>query len=77
MVTTSSLLGHVKTIELQLQILKAQIRSLAAEAQPPAAPREIKSFADLRGIFAGGVQATEEDIEAAEYRFGWEDDDAA
>lgn len=66
MVTTSSLWGRIRSIELELDILKAKVRE--AEGVP-----EVGSFADLCGIARGEFETTEEDIEAVEYRFGWED----
>ena len=73
MATIGSLLGQIKSIELQLEILKAQVRKLAAQEDGPR--REIKSFADLHGIFPGQPQATEEDIDAVLYTFDWGDDE--
>lgn len=64
MVTPESLASQIKTLEVQLAVLKAQLKRLRA----PAAPT---SVADLYGIFAGKVRSGEEEINAVRYRFTW------
>jgi hypothetical protein len=63
-----ALLAQIKGIELQLAVLKARVKRLSTSA-----PR--KSFADLYGILEGKADSTEEDIDAAQYRLKWEEDD--
>ena len=57
-----TLLAQIKGLELQLAILKAQVKRLGVSATP-------RTFADLRGILKGKVQSSEEDIDAVKYRF--------
>lgn len=52
--------ARVKSLELELQILKAQ---LAREPSPEARP-----FAGLYGALRGHSESTEEEIRAVEYR---------
>jgi hypothetical protein len=61
-----TLIAKIKELEVQLAILKAQVKRLSG-ASPP------KSFADLRGILKGKVESSEEDIDAVKYHFKWED----
>ena len=62
------LVAKIKELEVQLAILKAQVKRLR-ETSPT------KSFADLRGILKGKVESSEEDIDAVKYRFRWEDNE--
>jgi len=61
-----ALLAQIKGLKLQLAVLEARVKRLGASERP-------KSFADLRGILKGKVQSSEEEIEAAKYRFKWDD----
>jgi hypothetical protein len=65
MVSPESLASQIKTLEMQLAVLKAQLKRLS----PTAAP---KSFADLYGVFSGKVSSTEKEIDASLYHFEWE-----
>jgi hypothetical protein len=67
-VTAESLLSQIKSIEVQLAVLKAQVKRLCPTMPP-------QTFADLYGILAGQVESTEEDINAVLYQFEWEDED--
>lgn len=53
--------SQLKRLELQVQILKAKLKKLQTNA--PA-----QTFGDLRGIFKGQIQSTEEEIDAVLYR---------
>lgn len=61
-----TLVAKIKEIEVQLAILKAQVKRLSGAAPP-------RPFADLRGILKGKVKSSEEEIDAVKYRFKWED----
>jgi hypothetical protein len=60
-----SLLAQLKTLETQIAVLRAQIRSSGA-------PTAAKAFADLYGVFAGQAHSTEEAIDAVQYGFDWQ-----
>jgi hypothetical protein len=60
-----TLVAKIKGLEVQLAILKAQVKRLRGTSPH-------KSFADLRGILKGKVESSEEDIDAVKYRFKWE-----
>jgi len=64
--TDESLAIQLKGIEVQIAVLKAQLKRKAG------GPR--KSFARLEGLLAGQVSSTEEEIEAAKYRLKWNDE---
>jgi hypothetical protein len=61
----SRLATQVKSLELQLTVIKEQLKRLN-----PAKPT--KPFADLYGILAGKISSSEEDINAVRYSFEWE-----
>lgn len=63
-----SLQVQVKSLEAQLSVLKAQLRSGAEPAQPRSA------FGSLYGILSGKGDSTEQDIHAARYRSNWDGD---
>jgi hypothetical protein len=65
--TPESLIAQIKGLEAQLTMLKAQVKSLG----PPTSPR---TLGDLYGILAGQADSSEEEIDAALYRFDWEDE---
>jgi hypothetical protein len=56
---------QIKALEIQLAVLKAQLKRL--NSSTPA-----KSFADLYGILAGKASSSEEEIDAVRYGFKWE-----
>lgn len=56
---------QIKALEAQLSVLKAQLEKLST----PTAPH---TFADLYGILSGKADSSEEEIDAAQYRFEWE-----
>jgi hypothetical protein len=60
-----TLTEQIKTLEVQLTVLKAQVQRLST----PTAPH---SFADLYGILAGKIDSSEEEIDAMQYGFKWE-----
>jgi len=57
--------AQLKTIEAQLKMLQTQVMRLRLSVPP-------KSFADLEGILAGQADFSDEEIDAALYRFEWE-----
>jgi len=59
------LVSQVKSLEAQLEVVKAQLKRLNAET-----PR--RTFGDFYGAIPGGCAATDEDFEAAKYKFPWE-----
>ncbi len=60
------LMAQLKSLEMQLMVLKARLRNAGARAPQT-------SFADLEGILAGVAESTEEELRAAEYRVSWSD----
>jgi hypothetical protein len=66
---TDALVAQVKGLEVQLTVLKARLREVGA-------PMPRTSFADLEGLLAGVAESTEDDLEVAEYRVGWDDEGA-
>lgn len=60
-----SLQVQVKSLEIQLSVLKAQLGSEEEHAKP----REL--FGSLYGILSGKSDSTEADIRAARYRDNW------
>ena len=62
----TSLRVQVKSLEAQLSVLKAQLRSGTELAKP----REL--CGSLYGILSGKSDSTEEDIRAARYRDDWD-----
>jgi hypothetical protein len=63
--TDKTLPAKVKALEVQLAVLKAQVQQLSSATAP-------HSFADLYGILSGKVDSTEEEIDAVQYRFEWD-----
>ena len=61
----SSLLSRIKTLEMELAVLKAEVKQNSDE-------KKVMYFRDLRGIAAEGPSPTEADFEAAKYSFKWE-----
>jgi hypothetical protein len=68
MPTYESLVSQIKTLEVQLAILKAQLGRLSGTTSP-------KAFVDLYGLFAGKISSAEEEINAVQCRFDWEDEE--
>jgi len=64
--TERTLLAQIKGLEAQLAILKAQVSRLNTPTPP-------RFFADLYGILVGKVSSSEEEIDAVQYGFKWED----
>lgn len=60
------LLTQIRSLEVQLAVLKARYQSQALKAQ--------KAFADLYGSLQDKAQSTEEEIDAVLFRFRWEDE---
>jgi hypothetical protein len=60
-----TLLAQVKSLEVQLAVVKAQVQRLST----PTAPH---SFIDLYGILSGQADSSEEEIDAVQYGFKWE-----
>lgn len=63
--TTKTIEAQIKSLELQLAILKAQIQKEGSVAKP-------KTFADLEGILSSDPPLSEEEIESAKYCFEWD-----
>lgn len=61
----AALLRTVRDLEIQVLRLKAQVRSLYPSERTG-------TFADLEGLLADAGSFSEEEIEAAHYRFEWE-----
>lgn len=63
-------ISHIKSLEAQLRVLKAEIES------PSAPPVESgHSFADLYGQLHGQVESSEEEIDAILYRLPEDEED--
>ena len=67
MITLESLATRVRDLEAQLSRVKAELRQLQATQEPEELIKEIKCPADLRGLFRGQLDLTEEEIDAAKY----------
>ena len=65
--TTDSLIRQIQSIEIQLAVLKAQIKRLGLHTPP-------KTLGELEGILSGAGDFSEEEIDAALYRFDWEEE---
>ena len=61
--------AQIKSMEAQLLVLRAQVTRFRLSIPP-------RTFADLGGILAGQLDFTEEEIDAALYRFDWEGESA-
>jgi hypothetical protein len=68
--TIDLLVSQIKSIEAQLAGLRMKVQKLG---EPPRA----HTFGDLRGILAGVADTTEEEIDAALYRFDWQEDEGS
>lgn len=64
-----AILARIESMEAALAALKEQVRQMQA-------PKPVRTLGDLHGILAGQVESTEADIDAALFRFDWEDDPA-
>ena len=60
-----TLTAQIKALEVQLAVLKAQVKRLSA-------PTPSGSLADLYGILSGKVDPRKEEIVSVQYRFEWE-----
>jgi protein required for attachment to host cells len=69
-----SMEAQIKSIEAQIAALKAQHAALEAEVKQMKRSPPPKTLGDLRGILAGLPDFTEEEIDAALYRFDWEEE---
>lgn len=63
--TDELLAVKIRTLEVQLTVLKAQL-------QRTRLPMPQRTFAELYGMLAGKVSSDEEEIEAAQFQFEWE-----
>ena len=59
------LIAQIKGLELQLDVLKARLQRMRGN-------KASKPLAELRGILKGKVCSSEEEIDAAKYRFKWD-----
>jgi hypothetical protein len=60
-----TLTAQIKALEVQLVVLKAQVKRLSTPTPP-------HSFAGLYGILSGKADSREEEIDLVQYRFEWE-----
>jgi prefoldin subunit 5 len=67
----AALLSRIKAIEAQIAALRQEVEKLVAEEEKPR-----PTFADLKGVWAGQGNFSEEEIDAALYQLppGFEDD---
>ena len=65
MATYESLASQIKTFEIQLAVLKAQLDRLSGTPST-------KTFAELHGLLAGKVTSSEQELDALRYGFNWE-----
>jgi septal ring factor EnvC (AmiA/AmiB activator) len=70
--TIDSLSAQIKSMETEIKTLEAQIKRLQTQVMRLRLSVPVKSFADLEGILAGQADFSEEEIDAALYRFEWE-----
>jgi hypothetical protein len=63
--TVESRASQVRALETQLAVLKAQLAQISPS-------RPSKTFGDPYGALEGTAGVSEEEIEAAKYRFAWE-----
>ena len=61
----TSLQGQIRSLEAQLDVLKARIATATEKEKTP------KRFADLFGVLEGKSDTTEKELREAEYRFDW------
>jgi hypothetical protein len=61
--TVSSILSQIKSLELQLAVLRMQVQKLAEQEN-----KRPYTIADLYGRLAGKVSTSEEEIDAALYQ---------
>ena len=65
---SETLMAQVKSLELQLEVLKARLRD--AGGSPPSRP-----FSELEGMLEGLAETTDDEIEAATYRVDWPEEE--
>jgi len=70
--TIELLSPQIKSIEAQLKTIQAQLKALQTQVMRLRLSVPPMSFADLEGILAGQADFSEEEIDAALYRFEWE-----
>ena len=70
--TIDLLRSQIQGIEAQLKRIEAQLKALQTQVMRLRLSVPPKSFADLEGILAGQADFSEEEIDAALYRFEWE-----
>jgi hypothetical protein len=66
--TREMLVSRIKTLEMQLAVLRAEMKQLGEPTTP-------YYLGDLEGILAGLSESSEEEIEAAQYRVKWDDEE--
>lgn len=67
--TLEAVVSRIESMEAELAALKEQVRQMQA-------PKPVRTFGDLRGIFRGKMDLTAEEIDEARYRIDPEFDDA-
>jgi len=65
--TVATLEARIKSLEIQLAVMKAQVAHTSPSAEAPA-----PSFASLYGMLAGKASSSEEDVSRALYGLKWE-----
>jgi hypothetical protein len=70
--TIDLLSSQIKSMEAQIKGIQAQLKMLQTQMIRLRLSVPLKSFADLEGILAGQADFSEEEIDAALYRFEWE-----
>lgn len=63
---------YQRGVFVPLQPVSLPEESVVEVSLPTSTTTPVKRFADLYGILKGLSETTEEDIEAAKYRFDWE-----
>ena len=70
--TIDLLSSQIKSIEAQLKTIEAQLKVLQTQVMRLRLSVPLKSLADLEDILAGQADFSDEEIDAALYRFEWE-----
>ena len=65
--TAATLEARIKSLEIQLAVMKVQVGHSSPSAEVPA-----PSFASLYGMLAGKATSSEEDVSKAHYGLKWE-----
>ena len=63
--SVAAILSRISLVERELFLLKSEVKRIEKS-------ENVKTLADLRGVWAGQVSLSEKDIEAAQIHFNWE-----